>query len=184
MLQHGIAEPSCSMWSSPCFLVDKSDGGDCFCMDFRKVNSMTKPDLYPLPWMEDLLDLLFALTEWAKDISAFVSPNDFLQYKVMAFGMCNAPATFQHLMNVVLSGLAFCEAYLDDLVVCSESWVQRVGHLHTVFCRLEEASLKVNLSKCEFGQATMTYFGKVVGGGQVHPVGKGGKYCGFSCSTS
>lgn len=88
----------------------------------------------------------------------------------MAFGMHNVLATFQHLMNVALSSLLFCEAYLDDLVVCSESWVEHLEQLHTVFYCLKEAGLTVNLSKCELGQATVTYFGKVVGGGQVRPV--------------
>lgn len=89
---------------------------------------------------------------------------------MITFGMCNAPATFQRLMHVVLSGLSFCEAYLDDLVVCSSSWVEHMTHLQLVFQRLSEANLTVNLSKCEFGQATVTYLGKRVGGGQVRPV--------------
>lgn len=88
----------------------------------------------------------------------------------MAFGMRNAPATFQRLMNIVLSGLSFCEAYLDDLVVCSETWVEHLEHLRVVYGRLKEANLTVNLSKCQFAQATVTYLGKVVGGGQVRPV--------------
>lgn len=88
----------------------------------------------------------------------------------MAFGMCNAPATFQRLMNAVLSGLSFCEAYLDDLVICSSTWTEHIDHLSTVFARLSEANLTINLSKCEFGQATVTYLGKRVGGGEVRPV--------------
>lgn len=74
------------------------------------------------------------------------------------------------LMNIVLSGLSFCEAYLDDLVVCSETWVEHLEHLRVVFGRLKEANFTVNLSKCQFAQATVTYLGKVVGGGQVRPV--------------
>lgn len=73
-------------------------------------------------------------------------------------------------MNVVLSGLYFCEACLDDLVVCSNSWMEHMDHLQTVFSNLKEAGLTVNLSTCEFRQATVTYLGKVVGGGQVRPV--------------
>lgn len=148
---------------------------------------MTRLDCYPLPRMEDCVDHVGAtrfvskldllkgywqvpLMERAQEISAFVTPDDFLQYTVMAFGMCNAPATFQRLMKVVLSGLPFCEAYLDDLVVCSATWTEHVQRLGAVFARLSEATLTVNLSKCEFGQATVTYLGKRVGGGQVHPV--------------
>lgn len=187
MVQHGIAECSSSAWSSPCLLTIKVTGDDCFCTDFRKVNGLSRPDCYPLPRMEDCVDHVGAaryvtkldllkvywqvpLTERAKEISAFVTPDDFLQYTVMAFGMCNAPATFQRLMNVVLSGLSFCRAYLDDLVICSSSWGEHVDHLGRVFERLQEDNLTVNLSKCEFGKATVTYLGKQVGGGQVRPV--------------
>lgn len=117
------------------------DVGDCllFCTDFCKVNNMTKPDSYPLPRMDDCidkvgnvsyvtkLDLLkgyfhIPLTDHAKEISAFFMPDDFLQYTVMAFGMRNAPATFQRLVNIVLSSLYGCKAYLDDLVIYSDSW--------------------------------------------------------------
>ena len=187
MLQHDIAEPSCSAWSSPCLLAEKSNGEDRFCTDFRKVNGVTTPDCYPLPRMEDCidrvggasfvtkLDLLkgywqVPLTDRAREISAFVTPDDFLQYKVMAFGMRNAPATFQRLVNIVLSGLSYCEAYLDDLVVCSNSWADHVLHLTEVFGRLVGANLTVNLGKCEFGQATVTYLGKIVGRGCVRTV--------------
>lgn len=149
-----------------------------------KVNSVTRPDCYPLPRMEDCvnhvggtrfvtnLDLLkgywqVPLMEWTKEISAFVTPDD-LQYMVMAFGMRNESATFQRLINVILSGLPFCKAYLDDLVC--ESQGEYLQRLQTVFCHLTDANLTVNLSKCEFRQSTMTYLWKVVGGGQVHPI--------------
>lgn len=79
----------------------------------------------------------------------------------MTFGMHNGPVTFQHLMNVVLSGLPFCEAYLDDHF-CSELWAEHVEHLRTVFCCLKEAGLSVNLPNCEYGQVTVTYHGKDV----------------------
>ena len=88
-MQHDIAEPSCSAWSSPCLLANKANGEDRFCTDFRKVNDVTKPDCYPLLWMEDYIDCVggtkFApkldllkgyrqvpLTKRAKEISAFV----------------------------------------------------------------------------------------------------------------
>ena len=187
MVEHGIAVKSSSAWSSPCLLAVKANGEDRFCTDFRRVNGVTRPDCFPLPRMEDCVDHVGAarfvtkldllkgywqvpLTDRAQEISAFVTPDDFLQYTVMAFGMCNAPATFQRLMNAVLSGLSFCEAYLDDLVICSASWAEHVDHLGAVFARLSEASLTINLSKCEFGKATVTYLGKRVGGGQVRPV--------------
>lgn len=118
---------------SPC-----PDGTFRFCTDYRKVNSVTVPDSYPLPRMEDCIDNLgsakFAtkldllkgywqvpLTSRAAEISAFVTPDDFLQYKVMAFGLRKAPATFQPLVNTVLSGVSNCNAYLDDLVIYSSN---------------------------------------------------------------
>ena len=83
---------------------------------------------------------------------------------VMAFGMCNAPATFQRLVNTVLAGVVNCNAYLDDLIVYSVSWVD---HLKTL-----RASLTLNLAKCEFGKGTVTYLCKQVGQGQVRPIEK------------
>lgn len=187
LLEHGFAQSSCSPWSSPCLLVPKSDGTVRFCTDYRKVNAVTVPDCFPLPRMEDCVDNLGSacyvskldllkgywqvpLTARASDISAFVTPDSFLQYSVMAFGMRNAPATFQRLINIVLAGVPKCNAYLDDLVVYSTDWSEHVSSLRTVFERLEKASLTLNLGKCEFGQATITYLGKEVGQGQVRPV--------------
>ena len=187
MLDNGIAEPSFSPWSSPCLLVPKSDGTLRFCTDFRKVNAVTKPDSFPLPRMDDCVDRLgsavfvskidllkgywqIPLTDRAKEISAFVTPDSFLQYTVMAFGFRNAPSTFQRMVNNLLVGLSNCEAYLDDLVVYSTTWCEHVAHLKAVFERLSGANLTINLAKCEFGQATIVYLGKVVGSGEVRPV--------------
>lgn len=184
MLENNIAEPSFSPWSSPCLLVKKSDGLFRFCTDFRRV---TKPDSYPLPRMEDCVDRVgnaafvtkidllkgywqVPLSDRAKEISAFVTPDHFLHYTVMAFGLRNAPATFQRLVNRVIDGMHNIEAYLDDLVIYSASWSEHVKQLHVLFSRLSDANLTVNLAKCEFGRATVTYLGKIVGGGQVRPV--------------
>ncbi len=110
------------------------------------------------------------LTARASEISAFVTPDNFLQYKVMAFGMRNAPATFQRLMREVLSGVTDCEAYLDDIVIYSSTWRDHVEKLNCVFDRLAAANLTLNLAKCDFAKAVVTYLGKKVGQGQVRPV--------------
>lgn len=187
MVENNIAEPSFSPWSSPCILVPKSDNTNRFCTDFRKVNAVTKPDSFPLPRMDDCVDRIgsarfvskidllkgywqIPLTERAKEISAFVTPDNFLQYTVLAFGLRNAPASFQRLVNHVLAGLSNCEAYLDDLVIYSDTWCQHVAHLKAVLDRLSAANLTINLAKCEFGRASVVYLGKVVGGGEVRPV--------------
>ena len=168
-------------------LAPKSDGTARFCTDFRKVNAVTVPDSFPLPRMEDCIDSIgpavfitnldllkgywqVPLTSRALDISAFVTPDHFLQYTVMAFGMRNAPATFQRLMQLVLGDVPCCNVYLDDVVVYSDTWADHLASLNVVFQRLVEASLTLNLAKCEFGKATVTYLGKQVGHGQVRPV--------------
>lgn len=88
----------------------------------------------------------------------------------MPLGLCNAPATFQRLLNIILAGLTNCSAYLDDEVIYSSIWEEYVEMLHRIFSHLENASLPLNLAKCEFGLATITYLGKQVGQGKVLPL--------------
>ena len=85
----------------------------------------------------------------------------------MPFGMRNAPATFQHMINRVISGLDGCAAYIDDVVVYSHSWEQHVDQLYHFFSQFREANLTVNLMKSEFCHAKVTFLGHVVGQGQV-----------------
>lgn len=187
LLENGLARPSRSPWSSPCLLVSKPDGTFRFCTDYRRVNAVTVSDSYPLPRMEDCIDSIGPATHITKldllkgywqvplssqacDISAFVTPDYFLEYTVMAFGMKNAPATFQRLMHLVLGDIPQCNVYLDDVMVYSSSWEQHMTNLALVFHRLSKASLTLNLAKCEFGKATVTYLGKQVGQGSVRPV--------------
>lgn len=106
------------------------------------------------------------LTPRASDISAFVTPDHFMQYTVMAFGMKNAPATFQRLMQLVLGDVPRCNVYLDDVVIYTDTWEEHVAILQSVFQRLAEATLTLNLAKCEFAKATVTYLGKQVGLGR------------------
>lgn len=187
MQDHNIAVPSFSDWASPCILVGKSDGTVRFCTDFRKVNALTKPDCFPLPRVEDCVDQVGSakfvskfdllkgywqvpLTKRAQEISSFVTPSGLHSYQVMSFGLRNAPATFQRLMNRVICGLEGCAVYLDDLVVFSDSWESHLKRLRSVLRRLADARLTVNLAKCEFAKATVTYLGKVVGNGEVRPM--------------
>lgn len=165
-------------------LVPKPDGTSRLCMDYRKVNSVTMSNSVTMPDCIDTvgaatyvteLDLLkgywqVPLTSRASDISAFVTPDNFLQYSVMTFGMRNAPATFQQLVSSVLAGVPNCSAYLDDLVIYSSEWSDHVNSLRVVCERLAAAFLTLNLAKCEFGKATVTYLSKEVGHGQVRPV--------------
>lgn len=187
IIKHGIAEPSFSSWASPCLLVSKPDKTVKPCTDFRKVNAITKPDCFPLPRMEDCVDLVGSarfvsnfdllkgywqvpLTRRAREIASFVTSSGLYSYTVMPFGLRNAPATLQRLMNQVISGLEGSDVYLDDVVVFSDTWPEHLQRIRALFDRLSGANLTVNLAKCEFAQAIVTYLGKVVGHGQVHPI--------------
>ena len=187
LLDNGLAEPSASAWASPCLLVNKPDGTYRFCTDYRKLNAVTKPDSFPLPRLEDCVDQVGAatfvskfdllkgywqvpLTDRAREVSSFITSQGLFSYKVMSFGLRNAPATFQRLMNTVVSGLQGCAVYLDDVVVFSNTWGGHLDSIRALFQRLAQAQSTVNLAKCEFARATVTYLGKVVGQGQVCPI--------------
>ncbi|XP_072036952.1 uncharacterized protein [Amphiura filiformis] len=187
MLDNDIIEPSNSEWSSPCILVPKPDGSYRFVTDFRKVNHFSKTDSYPIPRIDDCIDKIgnakfvskfdllkgywqVPLTERAKEITAFCTPEGLYQYKKMPFGLKNAPASFQRLVNSLVSDLHGCEAYIDDIIVYSQTWEEHIQQLHQLFERLSKANLTVNLMKSEFCHTTVTYLGHVVGQGQVKPI--------------
>ena len=187
LLDNDFIEPSQSEWSSPCILVPKPDGTFRMCTDYRKVNSVTKTDTFPIPRIDDCIDNIghakyvtkfdllkgfwqIPLTDRAKEISAFVTPDGLYQYKVMPFGMKNSPATFQRLVNSLISNLDGCKAYIDDAIIFSEEWQQHLQTIRTFFDRLSDAKLTVNLAKSEFCHANLTFLGHIVGQGQVKPV--------------
>ena len=122
LLDQGLVEESTSEWSSPLVIVKKKDGGNQICVDYRKVNSVTKFDSYPMPRVDEMLDAVgkarfittldLAKGYWQvplhpadKEKTAFSSPLGLLQFTVMPFGLSGAPATFQRLMDHTLRGL-------------------------------------------------------------------------------
>ena len=187
MLENDIIEESQSNWSSPCILVPKHDGGFRFCTDFRKVNDKTKSDSFPIPRIADCIDQIgnakfvstfdmlkgywqVPLTQRAREISAFVTPSGLCQYKVMPFGMKNAPATFQRMVNKLVRDIDGCEGYIDDVVIFSDNWSDHIRQIKCFFQIMREAKLTINLMKSEFGKATVKYLGHIVGQGQVRPL--------------
>ena len=187
MLKNDIIEESQSNWSSPCILVPKHDYGFRFCTDFRKVNDKTKSDSFPIPRIGDCIDQIgnakfvstfdmlkgywqVPLTQRAREISAFVTPSGLYQYKVMPFGMKNAPATFQRMVNKLVRDIDGCEGYIDDVVIFSDNWSDHIRQIERFFQIMREAKLTINLMKSEFGKATVKYLGHIVGQGQVRPL--------------
>ena len=187
MMDNGIIEDSKSPWSSPCLTVPKPDGGIRVCTDFKKINALCTSDSYPIPRIDDCIDRIghsrfvskfdllkgywqIPLTERAKQISAMVTPVGLYQYKVMPFGLKNAPATFQRVINQVTADVQDCDAYIDDIILATVEWSDTMKHMRDLFEQLSRAQLTVNLSKTEFAKATVTYLGHIVGQGEIRPV--------------
>lgn len=186
LLDHGLAEPSVSPWASPCILVPKADLSYRFCTDFRKVNNITVMDSFPLPLIDEILDSVgtakyittldlnkgywqIPLTDRAKTISSFITPQGLYSYTVLSFGLCNSAATFQRVINQVIRGLPGTAAYIDDLVVTAETREEHLARLRSLFERLAEAGLTLNLAKSKFTRGTVSYLGHIVGSGIVKP---------------
>ncbi|KAL4007856.1 hypothetical protein ACER0C_001708 [Sarotherodon galilaeus] len=184
MLSLGIIETSASEWCSPIVLVPKKDGTLRFCIDLRYLNSVSKFDPYPMPRIDELLERVgrskfittldlskgywqVALAPEAKELTAFKTPFGLFQFRVMPFGLQGAPATFQRLMDQVLRDVSdFAAAYLDDVVIFSQTWEQHVAHLRRVLKLIKSAGLTINPHKCKIAQPQVEYLGYVVGHGQ------------------
>ena len=178
MLDQNIIEPSNSPWSSPIVLVTKPDNTIRFCIDYRKLNAVTKKDAYPLPRIAEALDTLssekyfctldLASGYWQipmakehKHYTAFNSHLGFFQFRVMPFGLTNAPATFERLIEKVLFGLQWekCLCYLDDIIVFGETFDKTLENLKLVLNRFREANLTVKPKKCHLFQKSIEYLG-------------------------
>ena len=182
MLDIGAIRKSHSLWASAVVLVLKRDGGLRFCIDLRKLNNQTLKDVYSLPWIHKSLDSLqgsqwfssldlksgywqVKMDEESKPLTAFtVGPLGFYECKRMPFGVTNAPATFQRLMETCLwdLNLHWCIIYLDDIVIFSKDLASHLERLEAVSQKLEEAGLKLKPSKCELFQQQLGYLQHVI----------------------
>ena len=188
MLRHDIIEPAASPWASNVVLVRKSSGQLRFCLDYRSLNSVTYKDSYPLPRIDTCLDSLggskiFSTLDlrsgyWqaridpaSADKTAFVTRKGTFRFKVLSFGLSNAPALFQRLMDLVLAGLAWdiCLVYLDDIIVMSETFDRHLERLEAVFDRLRRAGLKLHPSKSRLFQVRTKFLGHIVSGEGISP---------------
>ncbi|KAJ3641514.1 hypothetical protein Zmor_028019 [Zophobas morio] len=181
MLRDGVIEESNSAWSSPVVLVTKKDGTTRFCVDYRKLNDVTKKDSYPLPRIDDTLTTLsgsawFSTLDlksgyWQvglhpddKEKTAFSTGSGLYHFTVMPFGLCNAPATFERLMEMVLKGLTWktCLVYLDDVMIMGKTFDDHLKNLEEVLERMEKARLKLNPKKCSLFQKRVEFLGHIV----------------------
>lgn len=193
MLEQGIIEPSQSPWSSPLWVVPKKTDASGKCkwrvvIDYRKLNAVTIGDSYPLPNITHILDQLgassyFSVLDLAsgfhqipikaedKSKTAFSTPNGHYEFSRMPFGLRNAPAAFQRLMDVVLTGIQGirCFVYLDDIVVYASSLQDHAERLSSVLSQLQKANLKIQPDKCEFLRKEVAYLGHVISDGGVKP---------------
>ena len=110
------------------------------------------------------------LTERAKEISAFVTSDGLFQYNVMSFGMKNSPAIFQRLVNAVISGLDGFDAYIEDVIIHNNTFEDHLQSIRSLFDRLSDANLTINLSKSAFCHTVVTFLGHEVGRGKVMPI--------------
>lgn len=193
MLEDGIIKPSTSPWSSPIWIVPKKLDASGqrkwrVVIDYRKLNDITIGDSYPIPNISEILDQLgkskyFSTLDLAsgfhqikiaeKDAakSAFSVPQGHFEFTRMPFGLKNAPATFQRLMNTALSGLQGiqCFVYLDDIVIYSFDLDTHIKNLSNVFDRLRSFNLKLQPDKCEFLRKEVSYLGHIITDEGVKP---------------
>ncbi|KAI7808673.1 hypothetical protein IRJ41_011194 [Triplophysa rosa] len=184
MLEMGVIEESNSDWASPIVLVPKTDGSVRFCVDYRKVNAVSKFDAYPMPRVDELLDRLgtarfystldltkgywqIPLSPLSKEKTAFTTPFGLHQFVTLPFGLFGAPATFQRLMDRILRPhTAYAAAYLDDIIIYSNDWQRHIQHLRAVLGALRAAGLTANPKKCAVGRVEVRYLGFHLGHGQ------------------
>ncbi|XP_036000896.1 uncharacterized protein LOC118565187 [Fundulus heteroclitus] len=188
MLEAGVIMPSVSEWASPVVLVRKKDGGVRWCVDYRSLNSLTIKDAYPLPQIEECLDVVGGATMFStldlqsgywqvavdnndREKTAFITKWGLYEYTRMPFGLCNAPSTFQRAMELVLRGLQWetLLIYLDDVIVVGNGVDQSLDRLEQVFQRFQSHGLKLKPSKCHLLQEEVLFLGHIVSGEGVRP---------------
>jgi len=187
MLKQGVIEPSTSPWASPVVLVRKKDGSHRFCVDYRQLNEATVKDAYPLPRLDDSLVAMggaqwfstldlhsgywqVEMAEGDKEKTAFATRMGLYHFTVMPFGLTNTPATFERLMELVLSGMPWeqLQVSLDDVIVFGATFLIALLNLALVFERFRKAKLKMKVKKCALFQESVAFLGHVVGRDGVH----------------
>ena len=189
LLQKGMIRKSASPYASPVVVVGKKGGDMRLCVDYRKLNAITKPNMYPLPRIDNILDSFngsdwfttldlasgywqVAMDEADVEKTAFITPFGLYEFLRMPFGLAYAPGTFQRLMNHVLHDYLqkFVQVYLDDVIIHTKgSLEQHLDHIKQVFETLRRANLMIKLKKCYFCMPTIHFLGHVIGRDGIKP---------------
>jgi len=175
-------------FSSPVLLVKKKDGSWHFCVDYRALNSITIKDRFPMPTIDEILDELANASWFSKldlrqgfhqihmdehDIpkTTFRTHQSHYEYRVMPFGLCNAPSTSQATMNELLKPLLckFAVVFFNDILVYNSSFEAHLSHLECVFQALRDGQFFLKDSKCLFGKRQLEYLGHIVSQKGVEP---------------
>ena len=181
LLEKGWIQPSQSPYGAPVLFVAKKDGGLRMCVDYRALNKQTIRNRYPLPRADDLFDQLQGAQYFScldlqqayhqvrleeQDIpkTAFITHKGQFEYRVLSFGLTNAPATFQAMMNNILSKYIgkCCLVYLDDILVYSKTAAEHLVHLRQILQAFRDAQLYCKLSKCQFAMQSVPFLGHIV----------------------
>ena len=181
LLNSDVIRPSNSPWNFPIVVVKKKNGDNRMCVDYRALNAKTARPIYPIPSSEELFDSIgdakyfssldlssgyhqVPITEKDKEKTAFSTRYGQFEFNRMPFGLCSAPATFQKLMNMVLSkeNWVKCVIYLDDVLIFGRTIEEHNDRLEEVLTRIKEAGLKLAPEKCRFLQTEIHYLGHVI----------------------
>jgi hypothetical protein len=181
-LKKGFIIPSSSPWAAPILFAPKSDGGLRLCVDYRKLNAITKKDRYPLPLIEETLARISKAKIFTKidvrqafhrirmhpdseDLTTFRTRYGAYKYRVVPFGLTNGPSTFQRYINTTLIDYLdqFCSAYIDDILIYSENLEEHREHVRKVLKRLSDAGLQPDIGKCEFHVTETKFLGFIIG---------------------
>jgi hypothetical protein len=180
LLQQGVIEPAQSPWASNVVIVKKKDGKFRMCIDYRSVNDLTRKDSYGAARVDTALDALSGSTwfptldlrssyhqilvdEKDRDKTAWICKFGQYRYCRMPFGMYNSGATFQRLIDLVLSGISYisCLSYVDDIIVFSKSFDEHLDRLSAVLQRISDANLTCRPDKCVFMRSSVEFLGHV-----------------------
>ena len=180
-LAKGFIRASRSPAASPVLFVKKPGGGLRFCVDYRGLNAVTVKNRYPLPLITETLNRLsrakvftkldiisafnrLRIREGDEELTAFRTRFGLFEYLVLPFGLCNGPASFQHYINNTLRKYLddFYTAYLDDILVYSETEAEHEIHVNRILQKLREAGLQADITKSEFHITQVPYLGLII----------------------